>query len=187
MRSLSRVVLAPLAIAVCTTLPLVTAGCLDQDPPAPEPAQAMLAISVIPADVSCLRITATGPGRTLAREVSVKSGDPFTESMSGLPLGSVTFVGEAFPGGCDVVTKSTLPTWVSEPVTTSIIVGRLVTVALTMNRNGRAKVGVEFTDEPICSVAGQICRTDSECCSHNCGAGSCQATDGGADGGGAAM
>ena len=109
--------------------------------------QVVLTIGVVPADVACVRITATGAARTVLREIDVAAGTAVSESFSGLPLGPVAFKAEAFPGACEDVTRSTIPTWASESVSASIAVGRLSTVALVLYRNGRAKVGVDFIDE----------------------------------------
>lgn len=157
----------------------VISGCLAQPRPELSDVQVTLAITSVPADVACVRITAAGPGRTAVREVDVAPGAMVNEPFSGLPLGTVVFKGEAFAGRCDAVTKATIPGWVSDPVTVSIVLGRSVTVDLTLNRNGRAKVVVDFSDEPACSGTAAACLTSSECCSKSCVRGSCQGVDGG--------
>jgi len=163
------------------------AGCGGMEVPAPDGVgQAMLAIAVVPAEVRCVRITAAGTGRTLVRELDVTGGMPLMQSLSGLPLGSVSVLGEAFPGACDAVTKSTIPTWVSDPVDVSVVLGRQSTIELTMVRNGRAKIDVSFSDEPACSAAGTACLGAAECCSHTCTAHVCAGSDGGASEGDAA-
>lgn len=165
-------------LIVAVPLLAAAAGCFELHPPQ-EPTQVILAIASVPADVACVRITAAGTGRTVAREIAVASGEAVNESFSGLPLGTVTFLAEAFPGTCQAVTKVTVPTWVSESMPVSVVLGRMATVALTLHRNGRARVNVDFADEPACSPAAQICLNDSECCSRACVRGSCGASDGG--------
>jgi hypothetical protein len=150
--------------------------------------QIALRIAVVPMDVRCVRITAAGPGRTMVREIEATAGEMLTRSLSGLPLGPVTVLGEAFPAACSAVTKSTIPAWVSEPVDVSIVLGRSVTVDLAMVRNGRAKVDVSWSDEPTCSAGGLACQSNAECCSRSCVQHACAAVgDGGTseDGGGA--
>ena len=100
-----------------------------------------------------------------------------TETLTGLPVGTVTFTGEAFTSACSAVTKSTVAPWASAPVETSIVVGRLTTVELTMVRNGRAKVDVTFAEEAACTPVGAACRINSECCSRKCTAGACVIPD----------
>jgi hypothetical protein len=155
-------------------LGLLAAACGDLRPPHQEP-QVVLAISTVPADVSCLRLTAAGPGRTFSREVEAMPGASIDEAFSGLPLGTVNFLAEAFPASCTSVSKATIATWISDPAQAAVVVGRLATVALTLHRNGRAKVSVDFVDEPLCQPAGATCITDLECCSHACTRGACEA------------
>lgn len=143
--------------------------------------QVRLYIAEVPADVACVKITAEGPGRTVVRELDVTGGAALTASLSGLPIGTVTFTGEAFGGACTAVTKSTIGAWASAPVQTSIVLGRLATVELVMVRNGRAKVAVSFTDEAACTALGAACRVNSECCSKKCTAGLCTQADGGVE------
>jgi hypothetical protein len=142
--------------------------------------QVVLKIAVVPSDVQCVRITAEGAGRSVVRELPVSGGVELKESLSGLPIGTVTFLGEAFTGACTSVSKSTIAAWASAPVETSIVLGRLTTVELVMVRNGRANVGVTFTEEGACTQTGAACRIASECCSKKCTAGLCATPDGGA-------
>jgi hypothetical protein len=144
--------------------------------PAPtgdEVEQVRLFIGEVPADVRCVRITAEGTGRTVVRELDVTGGTALTESLSGLPIGTVTFTGEAFAPACSGVTKATIGAWASAPVQASIVLGRLTTVELVMVRNGRAKVEVTFTEEAACTAIGAACRVNSECCSKRCAAAVC--------------
>jgi hypothetical protein len=137
--------------------------------------QVLLKIAVIPGDVQCVRLTAEGAGRSVVRELPVSSGTELKESLSGLPIGTVTFLGEAFSAACTSVTKTTVAAWASAPVETSIVLGRLTTVELVMVRNGRANVEVTFTEEAACTALGAACRVNSECCSKRCSAGACVA------------
>jgi hypothetical protein len=153
-------------------VPFLTPGC-DAPPPPPEPDQVVLRLEVVPPDVSCLRLLASGPGRTVARDLEVVPGTPLVETFSGLPLGTVRFSAEAFEKPCADVTRSTVPAWVSEAQEVSVVLGRLSSVSLSMVRNGRAKVGVLFTDEPACTAAGSLCTSNAACCSGSCQKGSC--------------
>jgi hypothetical protein len=173
---------SPVALAALTfTLTAGLAGCGLEPPPQEGPEQVMLAIAVVPTEVRCVRVTAAGPGRTLVRELDAVGGMPLSKSLAGLPLGTVTITGEAFPSACDAVTKSTIPAWVSDPVDVSIVLGHSTTVELTMVRNGRAKLDINFSDEPACSAGGTSCLGGSECCSKTCSAHVCTGAD--ADGG----
>lgn len=141
-----RVPAVRLVLSVCTILALPFAsGCGIERPEEPE--QVILNISAVPSDVSCLRVTAAGPGRTTLRELEVTPGATLSESFSGLPLGAVEFKAEAFSALCDSVTKATIPGWVSDPIPVTIALGRLSSISLTMHRNGRAKVGIDWSDD----------------------------------------
>jgi hypothetical protein len=158
-------------------------GCQATAPP-PEEAQALLTIATVPPDVACVRITAAGPGRTVVRELGVSPGAMINESFSGLPLGTVAFKGEAFGADCEAVSKTTIPAWASEPEEVAIVLGKLTSVSLTLNRNGRGKVTVDFNDEPTCTATGGECVAGGACCSKSCSKGVCVEKDGGPDDGG---
>jgi hypothetical protein len=145
----------------------------------PEIGQAVLHIAAVPDDVACVRITAAGPSRTVTREIDVNGAAALSESLSGLPLGTVVFTGEAFAGKCSAVSKSTIAGWASDPVSVSIVLGRLSNVDLVMTRNGRAKVDVNFADEAACTPLGAACRIASECCSKRCLGAVCVVADAG--------
>ena len=156
-----------------------------EPPPAEQPGdqppgEAVLNLMEVPAEVRCVRITATGTSRTVTREIEATGAATITENLTGLPIGTVVFLGEAFTTACSSVTKNTVAPWASAPVEASIVVGRLATVELSMVRNGRAKVEVTFTDEAACTAAGAACRINTECCSRKCSSGACVVTDAGA-------
>ena len=136
--------------------------------PAEELGQAVLHITAVPEDVQCLRITAAGPGRSVAKEIEANGTAALSQNLTGLPLGTVVFTGEAFPSACSAVSKSTIAAWASESVEASIVLGRLASVDLVMARNGRAKVDVTFQDEAACTAVGAACRVAGECCSKRC-------------------
>jgi len=130
--------------------------------------QVILDIEMVPAGVRCVRVSATGGARTESRHFEAAGGMAMTQGLSGLPLGTVTFLGEAFETPCSDVRKTTVPAWVSAPVETSIVLGRTTRVKLDMARNGRANVDVSWTEEAACTAEGAACRTNGECCSKTC-------------------
>jgi hypothetical protein len=167
---------------VLVVLVLAGAGCGDTrlGRSTQQEVQVVLAVTAVPSDVACVRLTVAGMGRTVTREVEVMAGADVTESFGGLPLGTAEFLGEAFTGDCKAVTKATIAAWVSEPAEESIILGRIANVALTLHRNGRAKVTLDFADEGTCQPPGADCLTSAECCSRSCTRGVCRPRDGGA-------
>jgi hypothetical protein len=163
-----------LALSLCAA-PACGLYTLDypDDESVDEVEQVVLKIAVVPSDVRCLRVSAAGPGRTVEREIETAGAATLSQSLAGLPLGTVTFTGEAFTAECSAVSKSTVATWTSQPVTVSIVLGRLASVELVMVRNGRAKVDITFTEEGACTQTGAACRIASECCSKKCESGLC--------------
>jgi hypothetical protein len=148
--------------------------------PADDLGQAVLHITAVPEDVQCVRLTAAGPARSVVKEIDANGTDALSENLTGLPLGTVTFTGEAFPAACTSVSKTSIAAWASEGVEASIVLGRLANVDLVMARNGRAKVDVTFQDEAACTATGAICRIASECCSRRCLDHACASADAGA-------
>jgi hypothetical protein len=67
--------------------------------------------------------------------------------LTGLPVGAVVFSANAYSGACSTVTKSTIPMWLSDEKTVTIAQGKSSSVTLTLYKNGRAKVTVEFADQ----------------------------------------
>lgn len=120
-------------------------GCVESTS-AEREVQVHLAIAAVPADVACIRLGATGVGRTVVRELPVSPGATVNESFAGLPVGTVTFLAEAFSGACDGVTRSTIPGWTSDPTAVSVALGRIASVDLVLRRNGRARVSVGFDE-----------------------------------------
>jgi uncharacterized membrane protein YgcG len=106
---------------------------------------ARFSVQIVPADVNCIRITADGTrDRTQSFDATPNQSAQFT--MPSLPAGSVTFSAEAFPVKCSKVTATTLPTWVSDPVTAEITAGGVTSVKLIMRPVGSADIGIDFQD-----------------------------------------
>src|SRR5262245_2036939 len=62
-----------------------------------------VAITMVPADVGCIALTATGTARTASRQFDVAPGASSVLTMPGVPTGSVVFSGQAFAGACAAV------------------------------------------------------------------------------------
>jgi hypothetical protein len=138
----------------------------------PEPTGlAQIALTQVPAGVQCVRITAAG-SRTVTKLFDVQSGQSSVLAIAGLPLGTVSFSGDAFSSACALLTTSSVPDWTSDPVSAQVSPGTIASVTLTMHRGGRALVGVDFADDGT---------ADGGASSPDGGAGS---PDGGAAGGG---
>jgi hypothetical protein len=83
----------------------------------------------------------------VVRDLEVVEGQSVVESMSGLPVGQVVFQAQAYAQTCDSVTKSTVPSWVSDEVPVNVTLSSTKSVSLTLYHNGRAKVSVGFDPE----------------------------------------
>jgi len=114
MNPFSRVVLSSVVWLALSLFPL--AGCDDNSPGAKPGSvgQVTLSIEDVPADVACLRISATGTSRQVVRDLDVTVGQSVSESFSGLPIGTVVFQAAAYSQICDKVTSSTVPSWISD-------------------------------------------------------------------------
>jgi hypothetical protein len=137
------------SFATClAALLLLGPGCDDnQAANANESGQAMLSLAAIPDSVTCIRVTAAGEFRSSVIDFDVVPGDTLTQALTGLPVGDVAFSANAYSADCTSVTKSTIPMWISDEKTVSLVQGKSSSVTLTLYKNGRAKVTVEFADQ----------------------------------------
>jgi hypothetical protein len=135
-----------LALAVILTASAHQLGCMSQ-PNAPV-GVVRVAITMVPADVSCISLTAVG-SRTATQLFDVTPGSSSVLMMPGLPTGAVTFTALAFAGPCSMAGDISTANWVSDPVTLQVAAGMVVDVSLVMHRNGRARVGVDFQDDTM--------------------------------------
>jgi hypothetical protein len=144
---LNRFRLAGLSTALLLAAIVPAAGCGDSRSQQTETGEVMLSVGTIPDGVACIRVTAAGEFRSVVNDFDVLPGDTFTQSFSGLPVGSVVFSANAYSQACSSVSKSTAPMWISDEKTVNVVQGKSSTVTLTLYKNGRAKVTVEFADQ----------------------------------------
>jgi hypothetical protein len=122
-------------------------GHRGQEPANVEDGQALLSVGTIPESVTCVIVTVSGEFRSAERGFDVVPGDTLSQTLTGLPVGSVVFSANAYAKACADVTKSTSPTWISEDKIVTLVQGKSSSVTLTLIKNGRAKVTVEFADQ----------------------------------------
>jgi len=105
------------------------------------------ALTVVPADVSCVRLVATG-SRTVTSLRNVSPGASSAGfNVDRLPAGIVQVDGQAFRGACSTVSSSSIPSYVTEaPVNVRVAPFEVAKVLLKLIRNGRLSVGVDFED-----------------------------------------
>jgi hypothetical protein len=133
---------------------------------------AHIALSQAPSDASCLLVSAVG-ARSVLKRFSLASGQEASLEMAGLPLGDVQFSASAFAEPCDSA-SSTDATWVSDLVSATIVRGEVAQVKLTMHRNGRASVSIDFCDADLqsdvlnCGSCENACPSGQLCQSGKC-------------------
>jgi hypothetical protein len=122
---------------------------------------ATIALTSVPPDTSCIRITVSG-SRSVVQKIGVAAGKSSVFTLDQLPAGNDTFFAEAFSSACSSVGAQSVPTWVSDAITAFVQNNRLCDVALNMHKNGRAKVSVNFDD------AGAECAVGTIFCPSGC-------------------
>jgi len=134
------------SLAFAATLSLNTGCDSGNESGTMESAEANIVLDAVPAEVSCIRVTVAGQNREVVRDIETTTGQGVSESLTGLPVGSVTFTADAYAVACTQVTRSTVATWISEPKSANLVLGRISSVSLILTKNGRAKVSIEFED-----------------------------------------
>ncbi len=99
-----------------------------------------------PADARCLRLTVDNAAtkQTVVRSLALTPGQPSKFAISGLPLGTLGFLGEAFNLACASVVASTSLTWTSDRVQVTLTPDVTPLLTLTLHKAGKANVGVDF-------------------------------------------
>jgi hypothetical protein len=172
----SRVLVVASFTACITALAGACSGTGESSHPSTEDiGQATAAIYAVPPMVGCVEIDVTG-ARSVTSRFDVMPGASSVLRLTGLPLGTDTFVGLAYPSACAGVMSTTQATWASDPVMASLVPQAVASVPLTLHPNGQASVGVGFQPDdagttctmPLVSCGGVCVDTVSD--PNNCGA-----------------
>jgi hypothetical protein len=143
-------------VVLSLTVAASTAGCGGEKPAGgfggdvDDVGDVAIALSQAPSDAACLRVTSTG-SRTVSRLFALTPGATPVLVMDRLPIGVNQLDAQAFAVACAGVAAPTTasPTWVAEaPTFIHIDPGALAQASLTMIRNGRASVGIDFETAP---------------------------------------
>ena len=104
-----------------------------------------VALSAVPADVSCVRLVLTG-SRTVTAVQNVASGaSSATFNLDRLPAGILQVDGQAFTEACSAVGSKSIPAYVAEaPVSVRVAPLEVAKAVLKLIRNGRLSVAVDF-------------------------------------------
>jgi hypothetical protein len=150
------------AIVLASSFVLLPLGvaCSAADSSPEMTGEATAQITQVPAQVGCIQISVAG-ARTVQKRFDVMPGQSSVLSLSGLPVGGVSFTGSAYPTACASVTSSTAATWISDPTPATLGAGTMTNVALVLHRDGGASVGVDFQDDdagtpPTMCMPGQV-------------------------------
>jgi hypothetical protein len=114
--------------------------------PAEEVGSFRFEIKEAPPDVRCLQLQISVTGAdAITRLVPTTPGQSTGNvSITGLPLGPATLRALAFNVECKKLRKESLPTWISDPVTTFLTGDPPVDVTFVMRKAGRANATFDF-------------------------------------------
>jgi len=113
----------------------------------------VLALTSVPPDVQCLRVTVMG-SQTVVRTFPVTAGGPATVAVTGLQPGPATIFEEAFNVPCAMVDGSTPPTWVAPaPVPFTLAPSADVSVTVTLKRPSGLNVRTDFEETGVATVS----------------------------------
>ena len=130
---------------------------------------ARFALTAVPADVACIKVTANGT-KTKKQNFDVTPGTATVLTMGGLPTGTVTFTADAFSVPCAMVTSTTPPSWVADPITTDVAAGVVTSLSLVMRQTGTVDISIDFAPPADSSgIAGGATHT----CAVNAGSAFC--------------
>lgn len=103
---------------------------------------ATLALTQVPSDVQCLRVSIQGD-RTVVRKVAVVGGSSMLLDLGRLPLGDVVFSANAYDAACDSLSATVL-SYIADPTSVTLATGRSVPVELNFRRNDPIEVDANF-------------------------------------------
>jgi streptogramin lyase len=115
-------------------------------------ASVTLDLTSTPLDARCVVFTVTpAMGAPVVTQIDVSPGMASVADLSGLPTGAVTLTEDVFTEACAMVTPTTVPTWVSDPVPVTLVAGDPVSVSVTVRRvdaGGQVMVTTNFPTPP---------------------------------------
>jgi len=185
-----------MVIAVAAVSPVACVGPNPATGSSEEPVgMVALALTNVPTDARCLRLSSDVAGRRTALLANLTPGAAsFNTIFGGLPIGSQSVWADIFNTACTSVTSATVATWISDPVAVVTTTTGMPNITLIVRRPGSVGVGVDFcTTSPCnsCSAGSQLCNgtcvvlssNANNCgtCGHSClgdvcASGQCQAT-----------
>lgn len=160
-------------LGLCSLLVIALHACSTQSVDEQAVGRATLSLSAIPAAVRCVQVVVAGVEKSAIRKLDVNAGATLMATLTGLPVGSVTFAADAFADACSKLSPSSPSGWSASPVMAVLSSGTTAEVSLVLRPAGSARVGVSFDESSVCSNALQACAAHAECCSGACDNGKC--------------
>jgi streptogramin lyase len=141
---------------VAAFLATAIAGCGDDQPAMSagdgDLASVTLELGIAPTDARCAVITVTPQtGPAVVRSITLVPQQPTVFVLNNLPAGTVTFTQQVFTVACSMVTATTPPTWISDPVTVTLAVGVPVDLSFALRRvdgGGQVTIHDDFPVSP---------------------------------------
>jgi streptogramin lyase len=131
------------------------AGCGDDQPAMTadgDLASVTLELGIAPTDARCAVITATPQtGPAVVRSITLVPQQPTVFVLNNLPLGTITFTQQVFTIACSMVTATTPPTWITDPVTVTLAAGLPVDLSFALRRvdgGGQVTIHDDFPPSP---------------------------------------
>jgi hypothetical protein len=138
----------PLLLSVLSAL---SVGCgFDSTTASPEfesedVGEVELALTRVPSDAACLRLTADLAGRKVIQDRGLSAGAGFFKvAIGGLPVGKVTLYADVYSVGCSSINNGTSATWVSDPTSVTLDAKVPTTTTLTLRRPATLNLNVDF-------------------------------------------
>jgi hypothetical protein len=107
-----------------------------------------VAITSVPADVACLKVSISG-SRAVTQLIDVTPGGTANQTIGRLPIGIVKVSAEAYSSRCNAIATGAVPAYVIDaPVLVRVDAVDVNTITLNLVRNGRLGIGVDFENGP---------------------------------------
>lgn len=141
-------------LVVGAGLMLGLVGCAGKDFGVEETGEAVAELKLAPQGVLCVTIQVQGSA-TVTKQFDVSPSSSTTLNLSGLPIGTDSFVAKAYSVPCAQIASAS-PTFVSNTATAAVATTTPAAVTLTMqaqSTSGSANVGVDF---PATALRNQV-------------------------------
>jgi alpha-tubulin suppressor-like RCC1 family protein len=111
-------------------------------------------LSTVPTGVACVQLVLGGSVTETLSFAVTAGATPVSLSVGALPPGAVTVTGSAYDLACGAVTPTSVPSWVSAPVSAQVTLGLTTGIAVTMQPNLPGTVDVDFLATALAVGAG---------------------------------